>query len=121
MDKIKELSDILADPDKLLDVIRAELAEVRDAYADERRTEINADHSDLIAEDLIPEEEVVVTLSHGGYAKAQPLDVYQAQRRGGRGRSAAKVKDEDFIDKLFIANTQRQRCSVSRVAARCTG
>ncbi|MEM7502757.1 MAG: DNA gyrase subunit A [Pseudomonadota bacterium] len=103
--KSKELSDILADPDKLLDVIRTELAEVRDAYADERRTEINADHSDLIAEDLIPEEEVVVTLSHGGYAKAQPLDVYQAQRRGGRGRSAAKVKDEDFIDKLFIANT----------------
>ena len=105
LDRIKELSDILADPDKLLDVIRTELAEVRDAYADERRTEINADHSDLIAEDLIPEEEVVVTLSHGGYAKAQPLDVYQAQRRGGRGRSAAKVKDEDFIDKLFIANT----------------
>ena len=56
-------------------------------------------------EDLIPEEEVVVTLSHGGYAKAQPIDAYQAQRRGGRGRSATKVKDEDFIDKLFVANT----------------
>ena len=86
-------------------MIRAELAEIRDAYGDPRRTEINQDHSDLQAEDLIPEEEVVVTLSHGGYAKAQSIDVYQAQRRGGRGRSAAKVKDEDFIDKLFVANT----------------
>ena len=105
LDKINELSNILSDPDALLEVIRDELVEVRDAYGDARRTVINADYSDLVAEDLIPEEEVVVTLSHGGYAKAQPLDVYQAQRRGGRGRSAAKVKDEDFIDKLFIANT----------------
>ena len=105
LDKINELSNILSNPDELLEVIRSELIEIRDTYGDERRTEINADHSDLIAEDLIPEEEVVVTLSHGGYAKAQPVDVYQAQRRGGRGRSAAKVKDEDFIDKLFIANT----------------
>ena len=63
------------------------------------------DHSDLSAEDLIPSEEVVVTLSHGGYAKAQPVDAYQAQKRGGRGRSATKVKDEDFVDKLFVANT----------------
>jgi len=81
------------------------LIEIRDTYGDARRTEINQDHSDLEAEDLIPEEEVVVTLSHGGYVKAQPIDAYQAQRRGGRGRSAAKVKDEDFIDKLFVANT----------------
>ena len=103
--KIKELSDILADPDLLLEVIRAELAEVRDAFGDERRTEIVQDHSDLSVEDLIPQEEVVVTLSHGGYAKAQPIDVYQAQKRGGRGRSATKVKDEDFIDNLFVANT----------------
>ena len=103
--KIKEYSNILSDPDKLLRVIREELLEMLDAYGDERRTEIVQDHSDLQIEDLIPEEEVVVTLSHGGYAKAQPIDVYQAQRRGGRGRSAAKVKDEDFIDKLFIANT----------------
>ena len=105
LDKIKQLSDILADPDKLLQVIRDELAEVRDSFGDNRRTEIVKDHSDLSIEDLIPSEEVVVTLSHGGYAKAQPIDVYQAQKRGGRGRSAAKVKDEDFIDKLFIANT----------------
>jgi DNA gyrase subunit A len=102
---IKELSDILADPDMLLQVIREELAEVREAFGDERRTEIVQDHSDLSVEDLIPSEEVVVTLSHGGYAKAQPIDVYQAQKRGGRGRSATKVKDEDFIDNLFIANT----------------
>jgi len=105
LDKIKEYSDILADPDLLLDVIRKELEEVRDSFGDARRTEIVQDHADLSVEDLIPEEEVVVTLSHGGYAKAQPIDVYQAQKRGGRGRSAAKVKDEDFIDKLFVANT----------------
>jgi DNA gyrase subunit A len=105
LDKIEELSSILADPDTLLQVIRDELAEVREAFGDERRTEIVQDHSDLSVEDLIPSEEVVVTLSHGGYAKAQPIDVYQAQKRGGRGRSATKVKDEDFIDNLFIANT----------------
>jgi DNA gyrase subunit A len=103
--KIKEFSDILADPDKLLQVIRDELAEVRDAFGDERRTEIVQDHSDLSVEDLIPSEEVVVTLSHGGYAKAQPIGAYEAQKRGGRGRSATKVKDEDFIDQLFVANT----------------
>ncbi len=103
--KIKELSSILADPDKLLQVIRDELAEVRDAFGDERRTEIVQDHADLSVEDLIPSEEVVVTLSHGGYAKAQPIGAYQAQKRGGRGRSATKVKDEDFVDKLFVANT----------------
>ncbi|MBT8078891.1 MAG: DNA gyrase subunit A [Gammaproteobacteria bacterium] len=105
LDKINELSSILSDPDELLQVIREELLAIRESYADERRTEIVQDHSDLQTEDLIPEEEVVVTLSHGGYAKAQPIDVYQAQRRGGVGRSAAKVKDEDFIDKLFVANT----------------
>ena len=103
--KIKELSGILADPDKLLEVIKTELVEVRDGFGDERRTEIIQDHSDLSMEDLIPEEEVVVTLSHGGYAKAQPIEAYQAQKRGGRGKSATKVKDEDFIDNLFVANT----------------
>ena len=105
LDKINQLSMILASPDELLRVIREELIEIREAYGDERRTEINQDHTDLMAEDLIPQEEVVITLSHGGYAKAQPIDAYQAQRRGGRGRSAAKVKDEDFIDQLFVANT----------------
>ena len=105
LEKIKEFSDVLANPDLLLDVIRNELSEVREAYGDGRRTEILEDHSDLSDEDLIPPEEVVVTLSHGGYAKAQPIDVYQAQKRGGRGRSATKMKDEDFIDSLFVANT----------------
>ena len=103
--KIKELSEILANPDRLIEVIREELVDMRDTYGDERRTEIVQDHSDLSVEDLIPEEEVVVTLSHGGYAKAQPIVDYQAQKRGGRGRSATKVKDEDFIDNLFVANT----------------
>ncbi|HNP36393.1 MAG TPA: DNA gyrase subunit A [Woeseiaceae bacterium] len=103
--KIKELSSILADPDKLLTVIREELMALREAFGDARRTEILQDHSDLSVEDLIPMEDVVVTLSHGGYTKSQPIDAYQAQRRGGRGRSATKVKDEDFVDKLFIANT----------------
>ena len=105
LDKIKNFSNILADPDKLLGVIRGELAALRDTYGDERRTAIVQDHSDLSAEDLITQEDVVVTLSHGGYAKAQPIEAYQAQRRGGRGRSATKIKDEDFIDQLFIANT----------------
>jgi len=109
LERIKELSSILADPDKLLQVIRDELHEVRDAFGDERRTEIVQDHSDLSIEDLIPSEEVVVTLSHGGYAKAQPIGDYQAQKRGGRGRSATKVKDEDFIDNLFVANTHDTR------------
>jgi len=103
--KIKELSSILADPDLLLDVIRDELRSLRETFGDARRTEIVQDHADLSVEDLIPQEDVVVTLSHGGYAKSQPIDTYQAQRRGGRGRSATKVKDEDFIDKLFVANT----------------
>jgi len=105
LEKIKEFSSILAAPDLLQNVIKNELLEIRDAYGDERRTEIIQDHSDLSLEDLIPEEEVVVTLSHGGYAKAQPIEDYQAQKRGGRGRSATKVKDEDFVDKLFVANT----------------
>jgi len=105
LNRINEYLVILSDPDELLRVIRDELVELRDAYADERRTEIVEAYSDLLEEDLIPEEEGVVTLSHGGYAKAQPIDAYEAQRRGGRGRSATRVKDEDFVDKLFVANT----------------
>jgi DNA gyrase subunit A len=78
---------------------------MRDEFGDERRTEILTDHLDLTLEDLITEEDVVVTLSHAGYAKSQPLTDYRAQRRGGRGKSAANVREEDFIDKLFIAST----------------
>ncbi len=105
LERIKKLSSILSDPDRLVEVIRDELVAVRDAFGDERRTEIVQDHADLSDEDLIPDEEVVVTLSHAGYVKAQPVGTYQAQKRGGRGRSATKVKDEDFIDNLFVANT----------------
>jgi DNA gyrase subunit A len=102
---IQTFLEILANPDKLQEVIRGELAEVRTAYADQRRTQIVENYDDLTVEDLIPEETVVVTLSHAGYAKSQPAEVYQAQRRGGRGRTAARVKDEDFIDQLFVANS----------------
>ena len=105
VDKIQGYQEILAEPERLQTVIREELIEIRERYADPRRTEIVEDYADLTIEDLIPEEDVVVTLSHGGYAKAQPVAAYQAQRRGGRGRAAARVKDEDFIDQLFIANT----------------
>jgi DNA gyrase subunit A len=105
LEKIKGFLDILEDPDRLVEVIRQELAEIREAYGDERRTEILEDYSDVTIEDLIPKEDLVVTLSHGGYAKSQGLDTYQAQKRGGRGRSATKMKDEDFIDKLFVANS----------------
>ena len=99
------LSEILARPERLLEVIRAELQLLIDNFGDKRRTEIISAHEDLTIEDLITPEDVVVTLSHGGYAKAQPTSAYQAQRRGGRGKAATSVKDEDFVDKLFIANT----------------
>jgi DNA gyrase subunit A len=105
IDSIKVFVEILSNPDKLQEVIRSELAEVRTSYADPRRTEIVEDYNDFTLEDLIPEETVVVTLSHAGYAKSQPVEAYQAQRRGGRGRAAARVKDEDFIDQLFVANS----------------
>ena len=91
--------------DALRKVIREELELIREQYGDERRTEIIDLHQDLKIEDLINQEDVVVTLSHAGYAKAQPLSAYSAQRRGGKGKAAASVKEEDFIDKLFVANT----------------
>ena len=102
---IKELIEILSNPERLLDVIRGELEEIRDNYADDRRSEIMQDELDFNMEDLITEEDVVVTFSREGYAKSQQLDVYNTQRRGGRGKSATTMKSEDFIDKLFIANT----------------
>jgi DNA gyrase subunit A len=105
LDEIDELLRILGDPDQLMEVIRGELTGLRDTFGDERRTEIMTDHLDLKLEDLITEEDVVVTLSHAGYAKSQPLSDYRAQRRGGRGKSATNIKEEDFIDKLFIAST----------------
>jgi DNA gyrase subunit A len=105
LELIGELRAILADPDKLLKVIRTELLALREEYGDERRTQIISDQEDLTIEDLITEEEVVVTLSHAGYAKSQPVSSYRAQRRGGRGKTATSVKDEDFVDNLFVANT----------------
>jgi DNA gyrase subunit A len=105
LELIDELLAILQDPERLMQVIRDELTELRDRYGDARRTEILTDHLDLTLEDLITEEDVVVTLSHAGYAKSQPLSDYRAQRRGGRGKSATDVREEDFIDKLFIAST----------------
>src|SRR4030095_16391821 len=82
-----------------------ELVEVREQFGDARRTEINRDHLDLSTEDLIEPQDVVVTLSHAGYAKSQPVTEYQVQRRGGRGKAATAVKDEDFVEKLFVAHT----------------
>ena len=105
LDEIADLLDILDSHARLLSVIRDELTDVRDSYGDERRTEIVASHQDLSVEDLITEEELVVTVSHQGYAKTQPLDAYQAQRRGGRGKAALSVKDEDFVEHLVIANS----------------
>jgi DNA gyrase subunit A len=102
---IRELLRILSDPGRLMEVIRDELRAVREQFGDDRRTEILQDRLDLSLEDLITEENVVVTISHAGYAKSQPLDRYQAQRRGGTGKSATRIKDEDFIDQLFVANT----------------
>ena len=105
LDMIGDLLDILARPQRLMEVIRTELEDIRERYGDARRTEIIEDQLALTMEDLITEQDVVVTLSHAGYAKMQPLDAYRLQRRGGRGKSATSVKDEDFVDKLFIAST----------------
>jgi DNA gyrase subunit A len=103
--EIGELSDILALPARLTEVVRSEIIQIREEFGDARRTEISRDHLDLSTEDLIEPQDVAVTLSHAGYAKAQPVSDYQAQRRGGRGKSATAVKDEDFIEKFFVAHT----------------
>ncbi|MBK1734522.1 DNA gyrase subunit A [Halorhodospira abdelmalekii] len=105
LQRIAELIAILESSERLMEVIREELVAIREQYGDARKTEIREDTAELSLEDLISEEDMVVTLSHHGYVKAQPLAGYRAQRRGGRGKSATAMKDEDFIDKLFIANT----------------
>ena len=105
LEKIKELGLILADPERLLTVIRDELTAIRDQYGDKRRTEIIGSKLDLTLEDLITEEQVVLTISHAGYAKTQPLADYRAQRRGGRGKSATAMKDDDYIEHLLVAST----------------
>jgi len=103
--EIADFLDILGDSERLKLVIREELEAIVAEYGDERRTEITASQHDLTVEDLITEEDRVVTISHGGYAKTQPLTDYQAQRRGGMGKSATAVKDEDFVEHLLIAST----------------
>ncbi len=102
---IAELLDILIKPGRLMEVIREEFTALKEQYGDARRTEILPAEDDLAMEDLIPPQDVVVTISHAGYAKTQPVTDYAAQRRGGRGKAAAAVREEDFIDKLFTANT----------------
>ncbi|TCO83510.1 DNA gyrase subunit A [Plasticicumulans lactativorans] len=105
LERVADLLDILGSVERLMQVIRDELGALKAAFGDPRRSVIQPAEIDLTLEDLISQEDMVVTLSHAGYAKAQPLTDYRAQRRGGRGKSATAMKDEDFIDKLFIANT----------------
>ncbi len=105
LEVIRGLIEILENPDKLLEVIRTELHNLREEFGDARRTEIRAGEEDLDILDLIESEDVVVTLSHEGYAKRQPTSTYRAQRRGGKGRSATAVKEEDFIERLWVVNT----------------
>jgi len=105
LDTIRGLIEILEHPDVLMRVIREELENLREEFGDARRSEIRASEEDLDILDLIAPEDVVVTLSHAGYAKRQPASAYRAQRRGGRGRNAAATKEEDFIDQLWLVNT----------------
>jgi DNA gyrase subunit A len=105
MAQIVDLLDILAQPGRVTGIVRSELKSVRDQFGDKRRSEIVAQGVDLSLEDLIAPQEMVVTLSHSGYMKAQPVAEYRAQRRGGRGKQAMGTKEDDFIDHLFIANT----------------
>ena len=102
---IAGLIRILENPDVLLEVIRTELRNLQEEFGDERRTEIRPGEEDLDILDLIESEDVVVTLSHAGYAKRQPTTAYRAQKRGGKGRSATAVKEEDFIERLWVVNT----------------
>jgi DNA gyrase subunit A len=105
MERIADLLDILDKPGRVTEIITTELGEMKAAFGDKRRSEIIVDAREMSMEDLITPQDVVVTLSHTGYIKAQPLDEYRTQKRGGRGKMAAGTKEEDFIDNLFIANT----------------
>ncbi|MDF0376771.1 DNA gyrase subunit A [Methylophilus sp. YYY-1] len=105
MDIIADLLDILAKPERVTAIIVDELNEIQKQFGDKRRSEIEQNTQDLSLEDLITPQDVVVTLSHTGYVKSQPLDEYRAQKRGGRGKQAAATKEDDFIDKMFVANT----------------
>ncbi len=105
LDLIEDLLDILGSGERLQTEIRNELLDVRERFGDDRRTEIRGVHANLTLEDLIGEEDVVVTLSHAGYVKYQPVTAYRAQRRGGRGKAATSFREEDFIDRLVVAST----------------
>jgi len=105
MDKINDLLDILAKPERVTQIIHDELVAIKSQYGDKRRSEIIVHTQDMSMEDFVTPEDVVVTLSHGGYMKAQKLEEYAAQKRGGRGKQAASTKEDDFVDNLFIANT----------------
>jgi DNA gyrase subunit A len=105
MERIVDLLDVLAKPARVTAIISQELEEVKKQYGDERKSEIVTTTQELSTEDLIAAEDVVVTLSHGGYMKCQPVTDYRAQKRGGRGRQATATKEDDFVEKLFIANT----------------
>jgi DNA gyrase subunit A len=105
MAEIADLLDILASPARVTKIIRDELTAIRDQFGDPRRSEIVAQFADLSMEDLIAPQDMVVTLSHGGYMKAQPVDEYRAQKRGGRGKQATATKEDDFVERMFIANT----------------
>jgi len=105
MEKIADLLDILAKPERITEIIVQELTAIKAQFGDKRRSEIVVHAQDLSMEDLITPQDMVVTLSHGGYIKSQPLEDYSAQKRGGRGKQATAMKEEDFIEKLFIANT----------------
>ena len=105
MDIITDLLDILSTPSRVTQMIVDELATIRQQFGDKRRSEIVHNAQDLSLEDLITPQDVVVTLSHTGYIKSQPLEEYRAQKRGGRGKQATATKEDDFIDKMFVANT----------------
>ena len=105
LEKIADLMDILARPERISEIICEELEAIRAQFGDKRRSEIELHTQDLGIEDFIAPQDMVVTLSHSGYIKAQPLTDYRAQRRGGRGKQAAAIKDDDFVDHLFVANT----------------
>ncbi len=105
LEKIADLMDILARPERINEIIAEELAAVRAQFGDKRRSEVVVDTYDLGVEDFITPQDMVVTLSHTGYIKSQPLADYRAQRRGGRGKQAAAMKEDDFVDQLFVANT----------------